>query len=127
MSKIFGATFSNQTFISYEKVMTQTNKNQIPLEHSHSGDVVLIGAPGYVMGSDIEKNVSPPIELGTHGGTADRSMLRPVFMATGADLSKGKQIDSVSILDIAPTIYDLLELDIPSFVEGKSIKEIYKD
>ena len=111
----------------YEKVMTQTNKNQIPLEHSNSGDVVLIGAPGYVMGSDIEKNVSPPIELGTHGGTADRSMLRPVFMATGADLSKGKQIDSVSILDIAPTIYDLLELDIPSFVEGKSIKEIYKD
>ena len=58
MSKIFGATFSNQTFTPYEKVMTQTNKNQIPLEHSHSGDVVLIGAPGYVMGSDIEKNVS---------------------------------------------------------------------
>ena len=107
--------------------MTQTNKNQIPLEHSHSGDVVLIGAPGYVMGSDIEKHVTALIELGTHGGTADRSMLRPVFMATGADLSKGKQIDSVSILDIAPTIYDLLELDIPSFVEGKSIKVIYKD
>ena len=73
--------------------MTQTNKNQIPLEHSHSGDVVLIGAPGYVMGSDIEKNVSPPIELGTHGGTADRSMLRPVFMATQEDFYKRNKLN----------------------------------
>ncbi|KOS69073.1 hypothetical protein AEA09_11305 [Lysinibacillus contaminans] len=109
----------------YEKVMKNTNITL--LEHQNSGDVVLIGAPGYVMGSDIEKNITPPIELGTHGADGERSMLRPVFMATGADFHKGKQINSTSNLDIAPTIYDLLELDVPSFVEGKKIEGIYKD
>lgn len=111
----------------YEKVMKNTNKNITLLEHQNSGDVMLIGAPGYIMGSDIEKNISPPIELGTHGGDGERSMLRPVFMATGADFHKGKQIISTSNLDIAPTIYDLLELDVPSFVEGEKIEGIYKD
>ncbi|WP_192797493.1 alkaline phosphatase family protein [Psychrobacillus glaciei] len=111
----------------YEKVMKNTNKNTTLMGHQNSGDIVLIGAPGYVMGSDIEKNITPPIELGTHGGSGDRSMLRPVFMVTGADFHKGKQINSSSNLDIAPTIYDLLELDVPSFVEGEKIEGIYKD
>lgn len=106
----------------YEKVMK--NKNITVLDHQNSGDVMLIGAPGYVMGSGIEKNITPPIELGTHGGDGERSMLRPVFIATGAEFHKGKQISSTSNLDIAPTIYDLLELDVPSFVEGKKIEGI---
>lgn len=109
----------------YEKVLQTANHTN--LEHHHSGDVVLIGASGYVMGSDFKKHVTPPIELGTHGGDAERSMLRPVFMAAGEDFYKGKKIDSISNLDIAPTIYDLLELDVPSFVEGKKINGIYKD
>lgn len=111
----------------YEKVMKNTNKNGTLLEHENSGDVVLIGAPGYIMGSDIEKNITPPIELGTHGGDPDRRMLRPVFMATGSDFRTGKKISSTSNLDIAPTIYDLLDLNEPSFVEGEKIEGIYKD
>ena len=47
-------------------------------------------------------------------------------MAIGEDFHKGRQINSMSILDIAPTIYDLLELEIPSFVEGKKINSIKK-
>lgn len=123
---IWGYLFK-QKIHPYEKVWKQTNKKNTLLEHQNSGDVVLIGAPGYVMGSGIEKNVSPPIELGTHGGDADRSMLRPVFMAIGAELYKGKQINSMSNLDIAPSIYSLLELDVPSFVEGNKIEEIFKE
>ena len=109
----------------YESVLK--NENITLLEHQNAGDVVLIGAPGYVIGSDIEKNVTPPIELGTHGGDANRSMLRPIFIATGAEFSKGKEIKSTSNLDIAPTIYDLLGLKIPSFVEGEIIEGIYRD
>jgi len=109
----------------YESVLK--NDNITLLEHQNAGDVVLIGAPGYVMGSDVEKNITPPIQLGTHGGDASRSMLRPVFMATGTDFYKGKEINATSNLDIAPTIYHVLDLDIPPFVEGEIIKEIFKN
>ncbi|MFC0417065.1 alkaline phosphatase family protein [Cytobacillus solani] len=125
--KDFWKHLFKQKIHPYEKVMKNTNTNKTLLDHQNSGDVVLIGAPGYVMGSGFVKNVSPPIELGTHGGDADRNMLRPVFMAIGTDFYKGKQINSMSNLDITPTIYDLLELNVPSFVEGKKIKGIYKD
>lgn len=117
--------FKQKRIHPYEQIMKSSNSTI--LEHQNTGDVVLIGATGYIMGSDFEKNITPPIELGTHGGDGDRSMLRPVFMATGADFHKGKQISSTSNLDIAPTIYDLLELDVPSFVEGEKIEGIYKD
>ena len=111
----------------YEKVMKTTDKNKRLLGHPNSGDVVLIGAPGYMMGSGTTKSVTAPIELGTHGGDPERSMLRPVFMVTGPNIRKGKKINTVSNLDIAPTIYDLLELETPSFVEGKRIKGILED
>ncbi|WP_409369063.1 alkaline phosphatase family protein [Lysinibacillus sp. 38-6] len=109
----------------YESVLKNDNINL--LEHQNAGDVVLIGAPGYVMGSDIEKNVTPPIQLGTHGGDATRSMLRPVFMATGQDFYKDKKLNATSNLDIAPTIYHILELDIPPFVEGEIITGLFNE
>ncbi|KLT20047.1 hypothetical protein AA980_05185 [Neobacillus vireti] len=111
----------------YEQVLKNTDDNKSLLMHPNSGDVVLIGAPGYVIGSGTSKNVTPPIDLGTHGGDPSRSMLRPVFMAVGPDFRKGKHINAMSNLDIAPTIYDLLELETPSFVEGKKIKGIFKN
>ncbi|MEH7245415.1 alkaline phosphatase family protein [Neobacillus niacini] len=119
-------TLFKQKIHPYETVMKNTDKDKTLLEHHHSGDILLIGAPGFVMGSSIDENVSPPIELGTHGGEAKRNSLRPVFMAIGEDFHKGRQINSMSNLDIAPTIYDLLELEIPSFVEGKKINSIKK-
>lgn len=126
-AKIIGRHLFNHNIHPYEKIIKNTNQHKTGVTHQNSGDIVLIGAPGFIMGNDIEKNVTPPIELGTHGGDADRSKLRPVFIATGKDLYKGKQINSMSNLDIAPTIYDLLELDIPPFVEGKKINGIYKE
>lgn len=108
----------------YERVIKNTDNNSTLLEHQNAGDILLIGAPGYVMGSDMEKNSAPPIELGTHGGDADRKMLQPIFIATGTAIAKGKEINTTSNLDIAPTIYHVLGLDIPSFVEGEIIEDI---
>ncbi|WP_028391004.1 hypothetical protein [Bacillus cihuensis] len=86
----------------------------------------MLRTPGYVMGSGTSKRVDSPVELGTHGGNQKRSELKPVFIATGPELKKGKKIGSTSNLDIAPTIYRLLELEAPSFVEGKVIDEAFQ-
>ncbi|MBT2640534.1 alkaline phosphatase family protein [Bacillus sp. ISL-39] len=90
----------------------------------NAGDVLLMAAPGYIMGQGESHIVKPTPEFGTHGGNPNREKLRAVFMATGPEIPNGKQIDPVSNLDIAPTIYELLGLQIPSYVEGKKIKDL---
>lgn len=83
-----------------------------------------MAAPGYIMGKGVSNIVKTTPELGTHGGDPGREKLKAVFMAMGPDISNGKQIGSVSTLDIAPTIYNLLRLETPSYVEGKNIEEL---
>ncbi|MBM7694188.1 putative AlkP superfamily phosphohydrolase/phosphomutase [Peribacillus deserti] len=104
----------------YEKIIKVTPKNK-NFGHANSGDVVLIGAPGYIMGSSADKSIKPAIELGTHGGDPSREKLRPVFLAAGQEFPAQKNINSMTNLKVAPTIYELLELKKPSFVEKKGL------
>ncbi|RFU61107.1 alkaline phosphatase family protein [Peribacillus glennii] len=97
------------------------------LDNKHSGDILLLAGSGYVMGKDYKKAVTPTLELGTHGGDPDREKLKPVFLAIGDRIEKDKTIHPISNLDIAPTVYSLLGLRTPSFVEGKKIKEGIKE
>jgi predicted AlkP superfamily pyrophosphatase or phosphodiesterase len=106
----------------YQDIKKITQKED--LKDRNAGDVLLLAAPGYIMGEGISKIVKPTTELGTHGGNPERERLKAVFMAMGADIQAGKQINPISNLDIAPTIYEVLGLDTPSYVEGKRIKEI---
>ena len=48
-------------------------------------------------------------------------MTIPMFFY-GDEFIQGKQLDDVSILDIAPTIADIMEINIPREWEGKSLK-----
>ncbi|MBD3226576.1 MAG: nucleotide pyrophosphatase [Candidatus Lokiarchaeota archaeon] len=45
-----------------------------------------------------------------------------VFILYDPKNKKSKKIDNVSILDVAPTILDLFEIDIPGYMRGKIIK-----
>jgi predicted AlkP superfamily phosphohydrolase/phosphomutase len=117
-------------YITNAKVHPYEEIKQIPqkekLTEQNAGDILLMAAPGYIMGQGVSQMVKPTPELGTHGGNPDREKLKAVFMAMGPDITPGKQIGPVSNLDIAPTIYDLLELESPSYIEGESIKELTK-
>jgi hypothetical protein len=76
------------------------------------------------MGNGVSETVKPAVELGTHGGNPDREKLKAVFIAMGPEFPVGEQIQPISNLDIAPTIYDILGLETPDFVEGEKIKEL---
>lgn len=106
----------------YQDIKKITQKED--LKDRNAGDVLLLAAPGYIMGEGISKIVKPTPELGTHGGNPERERLKAVFMAMGPNINAGKQINPISNLDIAPTIYEVLGLETPSYVEGKSINEI---
>lgn len=56
----------------------------------------------------------------SHGTDMDEDMLIPMFFC-GADFEANKEICDVSILDIAPTIADVMGVKTPREWEGKSI------
>ncbi|NHM32918.1 alkaline phosphatase family protein [Neobacillus terrae] len=113
---------TNREVHLYEEVRILHKSEKAIKKDNHEGDILLMAAPGYIMGNGASESVKPSPELGTHGGNPYREKLKAVFMAAGSDIEKGKQIKPVSNLDIAPTVYNLLGLKTPSFVEGKRIK-----
>ncbi|WP_139368069.1 nucleotide pyrophosphatase/phosphodiesterase family protein [Priestia abyssalis] len=123
--EIYGA-FIHKDIHPYGKVINTSGTDKKKVGHSHSGDILLMAAPGYVMGSGFSSLVKPAEELGTHGGDPKRKELRPIFMATGHQIAEERTIPPVSNLDVAPTVYKLLGLELPSFVEGKPIEEVFE-
>jgi predicted AlkP superfamily pyrophosphatase or phosphodiesterase len=120
---LYSHIFQTDSF-PYKDVKRLSEKGKPDMKDNHSGDVLLMAAPGYIMGNGMSKTVKPAIELGTHGGSPEREKLKAVFIATGPDIPKKENLKPISNLDIAPTVYDLLGLETPKFVEGNSIKEI---
>jgi len=68
------------------------------------------------------KRLDPKEYLGRKGGTMNGSHRRLGTLIIRSDDSIPPLPDDVSLLDLAPTILDLLQLDIPDWMEGKSLK-----
>jgi predicted AlkP superfamily phosphohydrolase/phosphomutase len=108
----------------YQDIKMIPKKGNSELKDQNEGDILLMAAPGYIMGQGVTEIVKPSPELGTHGGDPNREKLKAVFMAIGPEIEEGKQIQPTSNLDIAPTIYEILGIETPSFVEGKPIEKL---
>jgi len=50
-----------------------------------------------------------------------------IFMAYGPDIKQAGKIENVSILDLAPTILHLMGLEISSDMDGRVLKEIFRE
>lgn len=77
----------------------------------------------------VKKSITPKIvysnqqhETGFHPW--DR---KGIFIATGPDIVDGKTLRRVKIYDIAPTILHYFDRKIPLKIDGRVIKEIFKD
>ncbi|MFD1706477.1 alkaline phosphatase family protein [Siminovitchia sediminis] len=89
--------------------------------HENAGDVVLVAKKGYYMAQEDQDEVMQSDVLGNHGGDPSRPELHPIFLAAGNGIRKGTIDTQISTLDIAPTLYGLLEIEPPDFVEGQPI------
>jgi predicted AlkP superfamily phosphohydrolase/phosphomutase len=60
---------------------------------------------------------------------APRSNHHPngIFIAYGPDISKGKFLEGLEITDVAPTALHLLGVPIPDDMDGKVIREVFKE
>jgi predicted AlkP superfamily phosphohydrolase/phosphomutase len=50
-----------------------------------------------------------------------------IFMAYGSDIKQAGKIENVSILDLAPTILHLTGLEIPNDMDGRVLKEVFRE
>ncbi|GHH99682.1 alkaline phosphatase family protein [Neobacillus kokaensis] len=120
-------TFFHKKIHPYDKVIltgTDNSYEKGQIQHPNAGDIILVAQKGYYMAQGSGDEVMEPGDLGNHGGNPSRKELRPVFLAVGKGIKKGTIDTKISTLDIAPTLYQLIGIQPPDFVEGKAIGEL---
>jgi predicted AlkP superfamily phosphohydrolase/phosphomutase len=50
-----------------------------------------------------------------------------IFLACGPNVRKGHRIDTVTLLDLAPTVLDVYQVPIPESIDGNVLTQIYED
>jgi predicted AlkP superfamily pyrophosphatase or phosphodiesterase len=97
-----------------------------PTASGQMGALLLTARDGYAFTGDVGDAPvvdAPPGSLGAHGYLASDPELQALFIASGRGIKRGVTVDSVSNLDLAPTIARLLNLEMPD-VKGKILSEI---
>jgi arylsulfatase A-like enzyme len=82
-------------------------------------------APGYAIGGACDRGLSRAAAGGTHGFLPSRDSMATGFVAKGDGVRAGVTIDSMRLVDIAPTVARLLGVPAPP-VEGRVLTEILR-
>lgn len=87
---------------------------------------VLDAASGVFFSSRLTGPVTSDTSLrGVHGHTPDRPELSASFLIRGPKIRAGQRIGKVNILDVAPTLARILDVDLGP-VEGRVLEEIFQ-
>jgi predicted AlkP superfamily pyrophosphatase or phosphodiesterase len=97
-----------------------------PTATGQMGALLLTAKEGYAFTANLGDQPvvdAPAGSLGSHGYLANDPDLQALFIASGRGIKRGVTLDSVSNLDLAPTIARLLNLQMPD-VQGKVLTGI---
>ena len=97
-----------------------------PTPTGQMGALLLTAKEGYAFTGDVGDAPvvdAPPGSLGSHGYLASDPDLQALFIASGRGIRPGIKLESVSNLDLAPTIARLLDLEMPA-AKGKVLTEV---
>jgi predicted AlkP superfamily pyrophosphatase or phosphodiesterase len=97
-----------------------------PAQSDQAPDIVLAAKPDYAFSGESGGNfVTEVHEGGTHGYLNTDPKMQAIFIACGAGIPNGIRLGNISNLDVAPTIAELLGLQMLN-VEGHAIQQIIK-
>jgi len=94
-------------------------------ESQSSPDIVFLNSRSkfvtvrYLEFGDSKLLARHPVWTGAHA-------MDGVFIACGTDMNRGAEIESASIMDVAPTILHLLNCPAPNDVDGKVLNRIFR-
>jgi len=96
----------------------------LPAASDQAPDLFLTAKPDYMFSGESDGElVSRVPEVGTHGYINSDPKMQAIFIASGVGVPKGVRLDSISNLDVAPTIAALLGLEMKN-VKGHAIQQI---
>ncbi len=94
---------------------------------TRTGEVTVLAEPPYVIrpGSPMQATLlsvarSFGIQQGVHGYDPDHPEMHAIFFAAGRCIPPGWQLDSIEVVDVAPTLSALLGIEAPQHAEGRS-------
>jgi len=95
-----------------------------PTPDSAQGDLMLAAHDGvFFTGHPTEEiAAAAPVYVAAHGHAPTIPKLAAAFIMAGAGIREGVSIDSVSMLDLAPTVASLVGVDLPA-AEGRPLAE----
>lgn len=108
----------------FESVLLTEDKRLESINHSRAGDVFLTAKEGYYISQDEKRIAATPDDLGEHGGNSERLALRPILFVGGNSYTEGEISEKISTVDLAPTLYALMQLKAPEFMDGKAIPTV---
>lgn len=111
----------------FQRVFTQDNLATVGLDHRNSGDIFAQANPGYNLDDWRGKDqVFAQSDIyGQHGYDPNQSDMWAMFIAAGRGVGRqGDVIPAIDLVDIAPTIANLLGISPPPSVDGKIIPDL---
>jgi predicted AlkP superfamily pyrophosphatase or phosphodiesterase len=112
--------------VYYPQNMPRTIRVNHP---SRSGDLVLVAKTGYrfsAAGFYKEENIKSgdksklPEKLGMHGMHASHPDMPAIFFAMGRGIKLGSKLKRVEMIDVAPSVTELLNIEAPLHAEGRA-------
>ena len=98
----------------------------VPGQSDQAPDLVLAAKDDYSFQGESEGGyITDSKERGTHGYLNTDPKMQAIFIAWGAGVPKGTRLGNISNLDVAPTIAELLGLEMHN-VEGHPIPQIIR-
>ena len=97
----------------------------VPTATDQAPDLFIAAKPDYSFGNESDGDYVTQVSGGTHGYVNTDPKMQSIFIAWGAGVPKGIRLNSISNLDVAPTIAALLGLELKT-AKGHVIEQIVK-
>jgi len=92
-------------------------------DHPRFGDLVVLAPPGTaIRRGGLLGRLRAVFTGGVHGHRPDHPDMSGIFLALGRGVEPGRRLESVRALDVAPTVLALLDLPVPSTMQGQPVE-----
>ncbi len=107
----------------FQRVLPREELSLLHLDSPNSGDVFAQTAPGYGLRDMIDRGdiLRSASQGGQAGHDSADTAMHGILVAAGYGIRNGVVLPPASAISLAPTIAELLHLDLPRTTEGRSL------